>query len=82
MRSAEDVQAQVVSALQAVAGKDSQIFSDTNISRDLGLDSLAIMNFMMRLEDEFDLSIPLERITEIETVGDLAETICELTAKI
>jgi len=81
MESAEDVQARVLSALQAVSGKDSQIFADTNISRDLGLDSLAIMNFMMRLEDEFDISIPLERVPEIETVADLAGTIMELKAK-
>jgi len=81
MLGVDDVQARIVAALQAVAGKDLQIVSETNIARDLGLDSLAIMNFIMRLEDEFDLSIPLERIPDIETVADLASTIRELKAK-
>ena len=54
------------------------ITPDTNITRDLGLDSLAVMNFVMVLEDKFDVSIPLDRIAEVETVGDLAKTIHDL----
>ncbi|ACI98178.1 acyl carrier protein [Rhodospirillum centenum] len=54
------------------------ITPETNITRDLGLDSLAVMNFVMVLEDKFDVSIPLDKIAEVETVGDLARTINEL----
>ena len=48
---------------------------ETQIMRDLGLDSLAVMNFVMPLEERFDLSIPMDRIAEVETVADLSSTI-------
>ena len=51
---------------------------DTNITQELGLDSLAVMNFVMALEDRFDISIPMDRLAGIETVGDLAATIADL----
>lgn len=50
----------------------------TNIARELGLDSLAVMNFVMALEDRFDVSIPMDRLADIETVGDLAAAIADL----
>lgn len=51
---------------------------ETNIVRDLGLDSLAVMNFVMALEDRFDVSIPMDKLVGIETVGDLADTVATL----
>ena len=48
---------------------------ETQIMRDLGLDSLAVMNFVMTLEERFDISIPMDRIAEVETVTDLSDTI-------
>ncbi|HYD68168.1 MAG TPA: acyl carrier protein [Azospirillum sp.] len=53
----------------------------TNIIRDLGLDSLTVMNFVMALEDHFDVSIPMDRLADIETVGDLAAAIADLKGR-
>lgn len=47
----------------------------TEIMRDLGLDSLAVMNFVMTLEERFDLSIPIDKIADVVTVADLSDTI-------
>lgn len=52
----------------------------TNIVQDLGLDSLAVMNFVMAVEDSFDISVPLDCIAEVQTVGDLVETVSQLLA--
>ncbi len=82
MQAIDDLEQQIVDALRAVVDQNIQITQDTDISRDLGLDSLTIMNFMMKLEDTFDLSIPLERLPEIQTVGDLADTIRDIRAKV
>ena len=46
---------------------------------DLGLDSLAVMNLMMTLEDHYDVSIPLDRVAEIVTVDDLVRAVVHLT---
>lgn len=65
----------------AVAAKTRNVDVDTSITRDLGLDSLAIMNFMMVLEDRFDVSIPMDMIVDVETVGELARVIETLQDK-
>jgi acyl carrier protein len=59
----------------ATVAKVQNISADTSITRDLGLDSLVIMNFVMTLEDRFDMSIPIDRIVDVDTVGDLANVI-------
>lgn len=71
----------VAAALSQAVGRKVEIADNTNIARDLGLDSLAIMNFIMALEDEYDVSIPLDRIAQVETVGDLVKAIGELRSE-
>ncbi len=71
----------IAAALSQTVGRRIEISDDTNIARDLGLDSLAIMNFIMALEDEYDISIPLDRVAQVETVGDLVEAIDELRSR-
>ena len=57
------------------AGDDTAITSETVIAEDLTMDSLQVMDLMMELEDRFDVSIPLNLVPEIATVGQLADTI-------
>jgi acyl carrier protein len=45
------------------------------IIRDLGLDSVAVMDLVMAVEDEFDLVFPLDRLGEVEPVNDLARVV-------
>jgi len=68
-------------AAEAVLGQPVTVSENTDIARDLSVDSLALMNIVMELEDKFDLSIPLDRMADIQTVGDLAALIDELRAK-
>ena len=53
----------------------------TVIATDLTIDSLAIMDMVMELEDRFDVSIPMNVIAEIHTVDQLADTILDLRAR-
>ena len=39
------------------------------------------MNIVMELEDRFDLSIPLDRLATVQTVGDLSDLINTLRVK-
>ena len=50
---------------------------ETNIAKDLGADSLDVVELLVAIEDEFDLEIPDEEIENIKTIGDLAEYIQE-----
>ena len=67
--------AEIITALQPFKKSDAPITADTDIARDLKLDSLAVMDLLMVLEDKFDVSIPLNMVAEITTVGQLAKAV-------
>jgi len=48
---------------------------ETNIGRDLGADSLDVVELLMSIEDEFEVEIPDEEIENIKTIGDLTDYI-------
>lgn len=64
-----------------VMQRSVEVTAETDIGRDLGVDSLTLMNIVMELEDVFELSIPLDRLADVETVGDLAALINELRVR-
>jgi acyl carrier protein len=74
-RSVED---ELREMLEQQLGRPVELTSDTRIVDDLELDSLAVMNFVMAVEDRYDISIPLDRIAEVETVADLVATVQRL----
>jgi len=63
---------------EEVLGRPVKITNDTDIVEDLGMDSLGVMNFVMAIEDFYDISIPLDRIAQIQTVGDLIHAVEDL----
>jgi acyl carrier protein len=73
--STEAVMIEIQNQLRVRIDDHARLTADTNITRDLGLDSLAIMDFIFDLEDSFDISIPMERIAEVQTLADLARAI-------
>lgn len=60
---------------------EKPITGATVIAKDLTINSLAIMDMVMELEDRFDVSIPMNVIAEIHTVDQLADTIQDLRAR-
>jgi acyl carrier protein len=66
---------EITSVFEEVLGHPVKIDDQTDIVEDLGMDSLAVMNFVMAIEDFYDISIPLDRIAQIQTVGDLIEAV-------
>jgi acyl carrier protein len=68
-------------SIEKTLGQKIELTETTNISRDLQIDSLALMNVVMELEDVFDISIPLDRLAVVETAGDLSSLIKELRTK-
>jgi len=66
---------EIARLLERFRAGNSAITSETVIAEDLTMDSLQVMDLMMELEDRFDVSIPLNLVPEIATVGQLADTI-------
>ena len=52
-----------------------EITMETTFVEDVGADSLDILQFMMGIEEEFDIEIPSEEAEKIVTVGDAVEQI-------
>ncbi len=52
-----------------------------HIQRDLGLDSLAVMEFASDVEHRFDINIPTEMLEELSTVEEVSRAIAGLTAR-
>ncbi len=71
----DNIEAEIVGVLQARIPAGTKISPQAKIARDLGLDSVAVMDFVMDIEDHFDISIPLDRIAEVETVEDLSRAV-------
>ena len=68
-------------AARKVLGRPVEVRSESHIGRDLAVDSLALMNIIMELEDTFDISIPLDRLASVETAGDLSKLINDLRTR-
>ncbi|MBQ6809278.1 MAG: acyl carrier protein [Clostridia bacterium] len=49
----------------------------TNIFEDLGADSLDIVDMLMMLEDQYEITIPDEVAQEMRTIGDVVNYIEE-----
>jgi len=52
-----------------------EITDDKEIVKDLGADSLDVVEMLMSLEEEFDITVPEEDAVNIKTVGDIVELI-------
>ena len=51
----------------------AEITAETSFKDDLGADSLDLFELVMALEDEYNIEIPAEELTELATVGDVIE---------
>lgn len=72
------IRGEITAIFEQVLGRPVTIRDDTDIVEDLGMDSLGVMNFVMAIEDFYDISIPLDRIAQIQTVADLMRAVEQL----
>ena len=73
--NANNIEAEVLELLAHKVAANINVTPETPIVAGLGLDSVAILDFIMDLEDRFDISIPLDRVAEVQTVGELSQAI-------
>lgn len=55
--------------------EEDSITTETNITEDLGADSLDVVDLLMSVEDEFEIEIPDGEVENIRTVGELVKYI-------
>ncbi|NKF23301.1 acyl carrier protein [Solimonas marina] len=75
MKQISEIREQIISGLAQARPDAPDINGSTRIVQDLELDSVAVMDFILSVEDRFDISIPLDRVADIVTVDDLARVV-------
>ncbi|ATG97570.1 acyl carrier protein [Mesoplasma lactucae] len=58
-------------------GVKGNLTSNTNL-KEVGLDSLDLMDMVVKLEDKFNIMVPDEELENIKTIGDLDKLIIKL----
>jgi acyl carrier protein len=79
--SRQEIMEKVCNLLEPFNKNELTLSETTDISSDLEIDSVAVLDFIMEVEDEYDISFPMNRISEIRTIGELVEAIEELGGK-
>ena len=79
MTGQDQLDAQILELLMKKVGSGREITLDSSVVEDTGLDSVSVMDFVMELEDEFDITVPLDQIAEVRTVRDLSAVVRRLT---
>ena len=74
----------VIDRLKALAARelslDTSGFEAQTPLSELHIDSLAFVDFMFKVEEEFGIRVPDARVTGMRTIGDLERSISELLA--
>ena len=81
MPTREEAYDKISELLKPYNPKNRPIEMSSGIMSDLEVDSTAVFDIIMGLEDHYDISIPMEMVSDIKTVGELSSAIIELTSK-
>ena len=75
MTDREETFAKVAQLIEPFNKKEVALTDDTTFAGDLEWDSLIVMDFVASVEDEFDILITMNMQAEIETVGQLVDSV-------
>jgi acyl carrier protein len=65
----------ICSLLEPLNHKGVKLTRDTDLIADLEIDSVSVLDIVMDIEDNYDLSIPVNTISETRTIGELVDAI-------
>ena len=71
----DDLVFRKICSLIELNDKGVKLTRDTDLIADLEIDSVAVLDVVMDIEDNYDISIPVNTISEIKTIGELVDAI-------
>jgi len=78
----QDIVHQITDEIKAQVSPSAELTAQTDMTADIQLDSVAVMNLIFALEEAYDLSIPLNSLAEIRTIGELADYVIALKSEV
>jgi acyl carrier protein len=79
--TASRVEQAVRAALATVRPDAVDIAGGTDLARELGLDSVQVMDMVMEIEDRLDVSVPVETLADARTLDQLCAGVTRLIDK-
>ena len=70
-----DVLQRLYHHLRQFADPGVEITPETDLINQLSIDSVKLLNLIMEIEDEFDISVPISALADVQTVQELASLI-------
>ncbi|AMB88086.1 acyl carrier protein [Pseudomonas agarici] len=71
----------VLVCLREMVPASEKVGPESDMVNDLGLESVKMMDLLMRLEDEYDLSIPINILMDVRTPQQLASSLVAYVEK-
>jgi acyl carrier protein len=73
MQSKEEILDQLFELIHPYSEQPIVLSEQTRIMDDVGLDSMKVMELVMQIEDNFDVSITLNILPDMNTIGEFAK---------
>lgn len=70
-----EVREKINDLVKRYSNSDKEVKPDFDILLDTGLDSVSVMDIVMELEDDLDIMIPIEKLSDVRTIGDFEAVI-------
>jgi len=77
---ADPIGQDVLAILRRVCRKPVDLAAHSALAADLGFDSLQTLEFVAELEDRFGITVPIEQVPRIQTVGEAISCVRSLLA--
>lgn len=81
MSASEDTFTTLCQLLEPFNTAKIALAPETDISADLNIDSVSVMDFVMEVEDHFNIDIPLNVLSETRSIADLVKVVDGRLAK-
>lgn len=78
MQTYQEILSSLCELLGTFVEQEQVLGEDTDLIDELDLSSLKIMDMLMEVEDQYDVTVPLNKLPDVRTVGDLATMLHKL----
>ena len=62
-----------------LADVKSELTAETDLTTDLNINSVLVMDLVFTLEEKYDISIPLNDLSDVYKIGELADLVKKMS---
>lgn len=81
MKTRQEIFQLIEQEIQSLKADAPALQESTDLTAELGLDSVQVLEMCMQLEDHLDISIPINRLGEVRTAGELSDVLIAIQSE-